>query len=136
MSALADSTCAVPLTITLHPSATVWSSGLESYPAAHHSAEQLGALGSSEQHRRWVTKLTGKISGCPPRIVTSRPNDTLDSKLQLSSSLSTVTGSPADMIQPNAMGISSRSDVMADECRPSHRIGTSCPRPRCGRSAA
>src|SRR6476660_2647939 len=66
--------------------------------------------------RRWVTKLTGKISGCPPRIVTNRPNDTLESKLQHSSSLSTVTGSSsADMIQPNAMGISARSDAMADE---------------------
>ena len=56
--------------------------------------------------RRWVTKLTGKISGFPPRIVTNRPNDMLDSKLQHSSSLSMVTGaSSADMIQPNAMGI-------------------------------
>ena len=55
--------------------------------------------------RRWVTKLTGKYSGCPRRFVTKRPNDTLVSKPQLSSSLSTVTGSSsADMIQPNAMG--------------------------------
>jgi hypothetical protein len=37
--------------------------------------------------------------------VTNRPNDTLDSKFQLSSSLSTVTGSSADMIQRNAMGM-------------------------------
>jgi hypothetical protein len=37
--------------------------------------------------------------------VTNRPNGTLDSKLQLSSSLSTVTGSSADMIEPNAMGM-------------------------------
>src|SRR6476660_259694 len=74
--------------------------------------------------RRWVAKLTGKISGFPPRIVTNRPNDMLDSKLQHSSSLSTVTGaSSADMIQPNAMGISARSDAMADECRPWHGTG-------------
>ena len=53
-----------------------------------------------------MAKLTGKISGFPPRIVTIRPYDMLYSKLQHSSSLSTVTGaSSADMIQPNAMGM-------------------------------
>src|ERR1700694_5661690 len=106
MSALADSRCAVPLTITLHPSATVWSS------ASKATRPLITALNSlvpwavrKSTVRRWVTKLTGKISGCPPRTVTNRPNDTLDSKLQLSSSLSTVTGSSADMIQPNALGM-------------------------------
>jgi hypothetical protein len=37
--------------------------------------------------------------------VTNRPNDTVDRRLQHSSSLSTVTGPSADMIQPNAMRI-------------------------------
>ena len=45
----------------------------------------------------------------------------LDSKLQHSSSLSRVTAAlSADMIQPNAIGISARSDAMVDECRPLH----------------
>src|ERR1700758_736521 len=97
--------------------------GLESHPVAHRSAVQLGALGSSEDHR---LASSGEVDredfGLPVRIVTNRPNDMLDSKLQHSSSLSTVTASwSADMIQPNAMGISARSDAMTDECRPSHR---------------
>ena len=87
---------------------------LESYPAAHHSAEQLGALGSSEEHRPALgDEVDRKDLGLPARIVTNRPNDTVDSKPQLSSSLSTVTGSSsADMIQPNAMEFSAQSDAI------------------------
>ena len=68
--------------------------GLESYPVAQHGGVELGALGSSEEHR---PALGGEVDredfGLPAQVVTSRPNDMLDSKLQHSSSLSTVTGS-------------------------------------------
>src|ERR1700726_2837475 len=79
--------------------------GLESYRVAHHGAVQLGARAVRKSTVRCrVAKLTGKISGFPPRIVTNRPNDKLDSKLQHSSSLSRVTAAlSADMIQPNAI---------------------------------
>ena len=54
----------------------------------------------------------------------------LDSKLQHSSSLSKVTGrSSADMIEPNAMRFSARSDALADECRPSQSADKCPPRP-------
>ena len=61
--------------------------GLESYLAVHHSAEKLGASAvRNNTVGRWVAKLTGKISGCPPRQVTNRHSVMLDSKHQLSSS--------------------------------------------------
>ena len=81
--------------------------GLESYSLAHHGAVQLGAVGSSEEHRPALgDEVDREDFGLPAQDVTTRPNDMLESKLQHSSSLSTVTGaSSADMIQPNAMGI-------------------------------
>src|SRR5262245_47703432 len=106
MSALADSRRALPLTITLHPSAAVWSSASKAtWPLITALYSLVPWAVRKSTVRRWMAKLTGKISGCPPSIVTKRPNDTPDSKLQLSSSLSTITGSSTDTIQPNAKGV-------------------------------
>ena len=50
----------------------------------------------------WTTKLTGKISGCPPTLVASRPSDSPDSSCQHSSPDRIVIGSPAaDISDPN-----------------------------------
>ena len=66
----------------------------------------VGGITRSPRCGRRRDEVDREDSGFPPRIVTNRPNDMLDSKLQHSSSLSTVTGaSSADMIQPNAMGV-------------------------------
>ena len=82
-----------------------------------------GALGSSEKGLgRWVTKLTGKISGRPARQMTNRPNDKLDRRLQHSSSPSTVTGGPT-------MEMKQHVDVSPRPKKPGHdRVGGEPPR--------
>ena len=94
------SICGLPLTTP-----TLGSGGRrpEQHPAVIAALYSFGAPGVGRAPSGVATKLTGNIP-LPAQDRTSRPNDVLDSKLQLSSSLSTVTGSSsADMVQPSAI---------------------------------
>jgi hypothetical protein len=74
--------------------------------AGHPSAVQHGALGSSAEHRPALGhEVDREDFGLPAHDRDQSANRHACSELQLSSSLSTVTGSFADMIQPNAMGL-------------------------------
>ena len=65
---------ATPLTITLQPSATLWSSASKTTLLLIAALTNLvpSAVRNSTV-RCWTTKLTGKISGSPSTLVTSRP---------------------------------------------------------------
>src|SRR6476469_433143 len=80
--------------MTLQPPSKVWSSASKATRRFNAAVSSLvpGAV-LNNTVGCLATKFTGKISGLPDFVATRRPNATLASKLQLSSSLSTVIGS-------------------------------------------
>ena len=86
--------------MTLQPSDTLWSSASN---ATRLFMTTVNSLAPSAVRNstvlRCTTKLTGKISGWPSTLVTSRPRAIPDSRLQLSLSERMSIGSPCDIIE-------------------------------------
>src|SRR6185436_8023274 len=120
MSSWVRSTRAWPLTITLQPPVTPWSS------ASNNTRSLIAVLTSlvpSAVRNSTVlcctTKLTGKISGWPSTLVTSRPNATLDSRLQHSVSDRIEIGSDSPYMTATLTAVCARRYG-----RKSHQLGS------------